>query len=308
MKFRILAVASIIVLAFTAFFTQYSISQTPRPWRSFIFTDVPAEINAAPGETVTIKGGVLNNGWYWLGDFRLSLSGLPDGYNYTITPNYLEDLMILREWNPQQGVYRVPQNFTLSIKVPNEGFGVHILNMTGQESRSWYKFSNSTVILLKVSSTPKFTLSDIVIPETVAQYKPFNLTFTVNNEGEGSGTLNIAIDAPQDWDVSARNLVVSLDPGASQPVVVTVTPTNTSGNLNILAGYPYKETIVNITQVGPYLTPSPVEMPSEGVPSSGFAAVVEFVKGLGPIVFGIGVILLIIIIWNILGIYKGYKS
>jgi len=309
MKFRLFLIAALIALTFTALFIHYSISQVPKPWRGFTFSNIPQEIESYPGENITIEGGAINIGWYWLGDFHLTVSGLPEGYNYSITPSYFENLRILREWNPQQGVYRIPQNFTLLIKIPENGFGVHLVNITGQEFRSWYKFSNSTQFILKVISLPNFTITDIVIPETITQYQPFNLTFTAKNEGVGTGSLNITIDTPEDWDVSERTKTIVLDVGASQPVEIVITPTNTSGNINILAEYPYKETIVNITQLGPFLTPMPVELPPVELPGpTGFAAVVEFFRSLGPIVFGVGIILLIIIIWNVWGIYKGYKK
>lgn len=309
MKFSLLATAALIAFVFTAFFIHYSISQVPRPWRGFVFANIPQEIEAYPGENITIEGGAINIGWYWLGNFNLTLSGLPEGYDYNITPSYFENLRILREWNPIQGVYRIPQNFTLVINIPENGFGVHLVNITGQEFRSWYKFSNSTQFLLRVISLPNFTITDIAFPETATQYQPFNLTFTAKNEGVGTGSLNITIDVPEDWDVSERTKMIVLDAGASQDVKIVITPTNTSGYVNILAEYPYKETIINITQLGPFLTPMPIELPPVEVPRpTGFAAVVEFIRSLGPIVFGIGIILLIIIIWNVWSIYKAYKK
>lgn len=309
MRSKLLALAILFALTSVAMFVQFSLSQTPRPWRGFTFTDVPAEIQGVRGQTVSFNGGVLNTGSYWLGDFNITLSGLPAGSQYTVTPSHFEDVMIVREWNPQQGVYRIPQNFSVSIKVPEDASGVYLVNIVGQEFRSWYKYSNSTQILLKISGNPQFTITDIVFPETVTQSEPFNVTFTVKNGGTGFGSLNVRIDAPSDWTVSSRVQSVSLDAGASKPVSIEITPTNTSGNISIYADYPSGGSVINMTQNGPYLTPAE-QTPSNEQPSptSGYGALVGMFKGIGPIVFAIGVILLIVIVWNVWAIYKDYKS
>lgn len=306
MRFGVAITVILIVLTFTLFFVHYSISK--RPWRGFIFTDVPEEIVAYPGETVEIEGGMLNIGWWWMHNFNLTLTGLPEDYEYNITPQYFEHLRILREWNPIQGLYRIPENFTLSIKIPEEGFGLHLVNITGQEFFSWRKVGNSTHFLLRVISFPNFTISDIVVPEIVTEYEPFNISFTVENRGVGSGEINISIEVPEDWDISERSKLIVLGPNSSTPVDIIITPTNTSGSINLFADYLQRENIINITKIGPHLIPMPIELPPEEIAPTGFAALIEFVLSLGPIVIGIGLILLVIIIWNVWSIYKGYKE
>jgi len=305
MRFGVVIAVILLALTFTLFFVHYSTSK--RPYRGFVFTDIPEEIVANPGDTVEINGGMLNIGWWWFHNFNLTLTGLPEDYEYNITPQYFEHMRILREWNPIDGLYRVPEKFTLTIKVPENGFGLHLLNLTGQEFFSWRRTGNSTYILLKVISLPEFTISDIVIPETVTEYEPFNISFTVENKGVGWGEIEITVEAPEDWDVSERTKTIALSPNTSIPVDITITPTNTSGSINLFADYWQRENIINITKMGPYLVPVPFEV-AEEAPPTGFAAFAEFVSSLGPIVIGIGLILIVIIIWNVWSIYKGHKE
>ena len=305
MRFKVVLTTVLLVLTFTLLFVQYSISKTP--YKGFIFTDMPKEITANPGDTIEIKAGLLNIGWWWLHNFNLTLTGLPEDYEYNITPQYFDHFRILRAWNPTDGLYRVPENFTLTIKIPETGFGLHLLNLTGQEFFSWRKVGNSTLFLLKVISLPNFTISDMIIPEIVRENEPFTINFTVNNGGVGSGAISILIEAPEDWDVSERTKTVTLDANTSTPVEISITPTNTSGTISIYADYMQRENVINITKTGPYLVPLGVGEEPVAAPT-GLTAFVDFVLGLGPIVIGIGLVLLVIIVWNVWGIYKGFKE
>ena len=58
MRFKVVLTTVLLVLTFTLLFVQYSISKTP--YKGFIFTDMPKEITANPGDTIEIKAGLLN--------------------------------------------------------------------------------------------------------------------------------------------------------------------------------------------------------------------------------------------------------
>jgi len=128
--------------------------QAPKPFRAFIIGLLPQEINATPGDFVTVNGTILNLGWYWLHDFNISVTGLPDNYNVTVTPQWFEHVRILREWNPQQGVYLVPEKFWVHIDVPKNSSGVYLVNVTGKEWMTWRRLENSSIFILKISGAP----------------------------------------------------------------------------------------------------------------------------------------------------------
>jgi len=305
MKFKLISLILIVVVA-SILLSSFAIS--PRPYRAFEII-VPEEVLAYPNETVTIEGGVLNKGIWLLHDFHLTLSDLPEDYEYEFSPGWWEHLMTIREWTPERGVYRVPVNFTLTIKVPEDAYGIHRVNITGQEFMSWRKVSNSTEFILKVITFPDFTITNLIVPEEVTEFEPFDMSFSVNNIGEGLGKIDISIELPEDWDISEKSKSLTLEPDTSESVELTITPTNTSGEILIYAEYPFKELILNITKVGPYLIPTPVGVPVEEpeVPT-GFAALLEFLKELSPLVIGIAIVLLLIIAWSAWGIYKSYGT
>jgi len=305
MKFKLISLI-LIILAISVLLSSFAIS--PRPFRAFEII-VPEEVLAYPNETITIEGGILNQGTWWCHNFNLTLYNLPENYEYEFDPSWWEHLRTLREWNPEQGVYRVPEKFTLTIKVPEDASGIHRVNITGQEFVSWRKVSNSTEFILKIITFPEFTITEIDIPEEVTEFEPFDMSFSVNNVGEGVGKIDITIEIPEDWNVSEKLKELTVEPNTSEVVELTITPSEASGEILIYAEYPYRELILNITKVGPYLIPTPVGEPIE-IPEvpTGFAAILEFLKELSPLVIGIGIVLLLIIAWSAWGIYKSYGT
>ncbi len=285
------------------------LSIAPLAYRSFEII-LPEEVSVYPGEEVEIKGGILNTGMYSLHWFNLTLTGLPENFEYEINPNYWEHLMILRDWNPKVGVYRVPHNFTLKIKVPKGASGLFLINVTGQEFLSWRKVSNSSLMILKVLPEANFTLTNISIPEEVKEFEPFNISMVVNNIGETRGDINISFELPAEWNISEKSVLVTLNPNESRELTFEIIPSNTSGEIKILAQYPYRREVIKIEKVGPYLIPKPreiEELPEFKLPT-GFWALVESIKTLPDYIKGVIIILIIIIVYNILSIVKARRE
>ncbi len=281
---------------------------SPLAFRSFEII-LPEEVAVYPGEEVEIRGGILNTGLYSLHWFNLTLLGLPEDFEYSIQPNYWEHLMILREWNPKIGIYRVPENFTIRIKVPSNVSGLFLINVTGQEHLSWKKVSNSSFTILRVLPLANFTITNISIPEEVKEYEQFNVSMIVTNIGETSGMVNVSIEVPSGWNVSKKSEMISLGPNESKELVFEILPTNTSGEIKIVAEYPYRREIIKLEKVGPYLIPKPreiVELPEFRI--TGLQLLIESIKALPAYVKGIAIILVIIIVYNIFSIIKARKE
>jgi hypothetical protein len=264
---------------------------------------MPEVVEAAPGETVTINGTILNFGRYWLHNFNLTASGLPENFTVTFTPSWFEHLRILREWNPKEGLYLAPEKFIMSVKVPEGVTGIYTVNVTGQEFLSWRKLSNSTTFIFRVTTPPKLSISDIVVPETVTEFKEFNISFSVKNEGIADQVVTLFVSAPSDWNTSPGQSI-TVNAGSSADVSFALTPTNTSGEISVLMQYPYKAQIINITKVGPMLIPKAPEMVE--VPS-GLLAWIEKLTVIPTWVLVVAVVFLIIIVWNVYKILKTYK-
>ncbi|MEM5869591.1 MAG: hypothetical protein QXR09_00250 [Candidatus Aenigmatarchaeota archaeon] len=296
----VILVAGIIVLTN---FVQFV--QAPRPLRGFVI-DLPSTVDASPGETITINGTILNIGYYWLRNFNISVSGLPEDFKVKVIPEKFDAVRILREWNPEQGVYRVPEKFWIEIKIPEGKVGAFLVEVKGKEWWSFKKVENSTKFVLRVSAQPKLSISDIEVPEKVVEFKPFNISFEVKNEGAGNWPVSLRVIAPEDWKVEPEVQNFTINASSSEKVVFTLTPTNTSGNISIFMEYPYKSEILNLTKIGPMIVPTKEEV-VEGIKiPTALAALTEFVKA-NPVVTLIAIILLAIIFWNVWQIVKQIK-
>jgi hypothetical protein len=111
-------------------------------------------------------------------------------------------------------------------------------------------------IVLKILPQPHFTITDIEAPQEVIIGKPFDISMLVTNDGNVAEVANISVDVPADWVVEEKTQSVLLDANQSSTVAFIVTPSNTSGNISVYWSYPFNQTIINFTQVGPYLVPS----------------------------------------------------
>lgn len=281
--------------------------QAPKPWMA-VAIGLPSEIEMDAGDTVVVNGTLLNVGWYWLHNFNISVSGLPKGSELNVTPSWFEHVRILREWNPERGVYLVPEVFQLTIKVPEDASGVFLVNVTGKEWRSWRQYSNSSAFILKVLPTepPRISLTDIVVPETVVPSEKFNISFEVKNEGVTSQMVTLKVIAPQDWVVEPAEQKMVVQANSSAPVVFTLTPTETSGEISIFMEYPFRKEVLNMTKTGPFIIPSAALAPAEFEMPTAMAELLNFMKA-NVFITIIAAILLLIIFWNIWQIAKHYK-
>jgi hypothetical protein len=268
----------------------------------------PDLIEAMAGDSVTVNGSIFNFGMYWISDLNLTAKGLPDDYKIEIVPQHFDQLKIIREWNPVQGLYRVSETFLIKIQVPANAAGVFAVNVTGQEYQSWKKLSNSTSFILRITSTPKISISDIEVPEKVVEFQSFNISFIVNNEGATDQSVTLTIDAPQDWNVTPDVLTSTVKTNSSGNFQFGITPTNTSGEISAVLEYPFKQIIVNMTKRGPYLIPTASEAPAIEVPTGMFTwidSIVTFTQE-NPIVVIVSIVVLVIIVWYFASTYRFY--
>jgi hypothetical protein len=282
--------------------------QAPKPFRGFTIIAQPDLIEAIPGDFITVNGSVYNFGFYWLHDFNVSVSGLPDTYSLEIVPQHFEHLRTLREWNPQQGLYYVPERFFINIHVPMDSAGIFTVNVTGQEFQSWKKLSNSTSFILRVTSAPKLSMSDITVPEKVVELEAFNASFTVNNEGLVDQSVTLTMEVPEGWIVTPDVQTSTVNASSSETFYFSLTPTNTSGQISAVLEYPYKQTLMNITKTGPYLIPSTPEVPPIELPT-GLSVWVNSILAFSaenPIVIIVSIVVVAIIIWYFVSTYKFY--
>ena len=302
MKLKLFRLIFLFLLITTMSVSLAYIVQAPRPYRGF-FISMPELVEAVPGELVTINGTILNFGWWWLHNFNLTASGLPESYAVTFSPQWFEHVRILREWNPEQGLYLIPEKFTMSIQVPENATGVFTINVTGQEFMSWKQVSNSTTFILRVSAPAKLSITDIVVPEEVIEFREFNISFSVKNEGLTDQVVTLSVSAPAGWNVTPEQSL-TVNASSSSEVSFALTPTNTSGEISVLLQYPYKAQVLNITKVGPMLVPT---APGIITPTGLVAWFEHQLKTLPSWIIIVAIVFLVIIAWNMYKILKGYK-
>lgn len=306
---NILFIAIVVTAIFSFSFAVNSIT----PFRGFVI-NVPSEVDVQPGQTVTVNGSVQNIGLYWEHNFTVTLSGLSTDFQINITPNYWPDMMTIRAWNPVQGLYKVPVPFNMTIVIPDTASGVYAVNVTGQEHQSWRSMSNSSIFILKVggnatNATPISTagvisISDLIVPDSIEEFKPFNVTFNLLNSGNTNQTVNISLQAPSDWTITAKQSLLVLANG-STPVIFSAIPTSTAGNLAVVLEYPYQQTVINVTKSGPYLIPTTTA--TLGAPAFSTTALLTFVQQNSVLTIIIAVVILILI-WYFFSTYSFYSK
>jgi preprotein translocase subunit YajC len=303
---NILFFALIVVTLFS--FSYVANSYTPI-WAFKIVT--PHTVSVQPGQQVTFTAGILNLGVYWLHEFNLSSSGLPSDFQVEISPNYFETVRIVRDWNYTYGGGRIPEPFNITIKVPDTASGAYSVNITGQEFRSYRKIANSTGFILLVGGNVTnvtavqgvISITDLIVPETIEEFKAFNVTFSLVNSGDQDQNVNISLQAPSDWTVTAGQSI-SVPANNSVPVVFSIIPTATSGNLAVVLGYPYQQTVLNLTKAGPYLVPSTNETVAPVLLPSGLMTFVQENTVLTIII----AIVILILIWYFVSTYSFYQK
>jgi hypothetical protein len=277
---------------------------------------LPDEVQATPGQDVTIEGGVLVSGMFWLHDFNLTATGIP--YEYTISPNWFESVRILRSWNPVDGLFKTPDKFNITIHVPESAYGSYIVLVTGQEHRSYSQVQNSSYFVLNVGGAvePQIEISDILVPETIDVNEPFTMTFTVSNKAPIDSATTISAILPEGWKADATSKTISIKAGESSSEKFIIVPTTSAGTVSLLVEYPFKNHVVNFTKEGPYLVPGGEAQGNETQSESIFSIIGNFVMSvkdyaegsLSPVLIGLIVVLLIIIAWLSLGIYRTLSS
>jgi uncharacterized membrane protein len=272
---------------------------------------LPPVIEGRPGETVVVEGGIINRGMFWLHKFTLTLSNLP--YPYEIIPDYFEHVRILRAWDSVKGTHRVPINFTIKIYLPQDATGIYLVNLTGQEHRSWRKVAKSSTFILRVLTnvtiTPNVTVSDLTLPEIVRAGEPFNLSFWVTNLEPVKIDANLSVEVPKNWEIDERTKTISLEPNTSEELKFKITPSETSGNVVVYLEYPYGVMLFNLTKYGPFLVPvtEVPEIPVE-VEKPLLERIIEGAKRISPVIWAVIGLITLIVVWNILKIYKFYTG
>lgn len=303
---NILFAALIVATLFSFSFVVSSIT----PYYGIVI-NLPIQIDAQPGQTVMVNGTITNIGTYFQHEFTLTSSGVPSDFNVTLEPNYWAVLPVIRAWDPVNGLYRTGVPFNLTIVIPQSASGTYAVNITGQDHVSWRKPFNSTVFVLRVGgnitnvtsiqSEGTVSVSQIVVPETITQFVPFNVSFDVVNSGNENQTVNISLSAPSDWTITAAQSV-SVRANSSLPLVFSVIPSASAGNLAVLLNYPYEATVINVTKAGPYLIPTSES--AGGISTTSFVTFVQQNTVLAIII----AIVVIILIWYFASTYSFYSK
>lgn len=288
---------------------------------------VPDEVNANPGDEVEVEGGILVTGMYWLHKFNLTVDGVP--YDYKLEPASWQDVRILREWNPTKGVYRVPEKFKLIIDVPSDAKGAHLITLKGQEHHSFREVANETYFILTIGGAQakvNLSVSDIVVPEMIKDYEPFNLTFKLENLGALDIASTVSVRIPESWTVDKPSVTLRVKGSSFELGTFTITPTKEAGEVSLFVEYPFKNQIINFTKIGPYLVPGkelPTTTTTTAQPQPFYMPIANFVYSLArpviarfesaagvytmPITIGVIIVLLIIIVWILAGMLKFVK-
>ncbi len=314
----------ILVLALCALVAVPLVAESRRTFYTFEII-MPEEVNANPGEVVEVDGKILVTGMYWLHNFDLSASGMP--YDYEIDPEWWSDVRILREWNPEDGLYRVPETFKMNITVPYDAMGAYVVNVIGQEHHSFREVMNDTYFVLAVgnaSSKVNLNITDIILPNMIEEDEPFNLSFKVENSGDIATAVKVSILIPDGWEADDESKTLSVKGGSSAVGTFMIIPNGESGQVSFFAEYPFKSEIMNFTKVGPYLVPGeeitttttvpePFYAPILGFFSSVSSPVVEWFEGVAgvytvPVMIGVIIILIIVIVWVLMGMFKFVKT
>jgi len=169
-------------------------------------------------------------------------------------------------------------------------------------------------------------VSDILVPEEITEYEPFQLTFKINNEGPVDTLATVSVVVPEDWEVDEPIQNISIAKNDSAASAFSIIPTTTAGEVSLMIEYPFREEIIKFTKTGPYLIPTgattttlPKEKPESilsqivGYASSLLDSINEAFEGIGgpyasSIIMGIIFVLFIIIVWLILDIVRFTRS
>jgi len=289
---------------------------------------VPDEINALPGDSVVVEGEILVTGMYWLHNFEMTIEGL--NYDYELVTNWGESVRILRGWNPDDGVFRMPETFELHIDVPEDADGVNFVSITGQEHHSWKQVSNDTYFILNVGGAPEeetiaLEIIDIEVPEEIMEFEAFDFDFKIRNKAPTPKSAIVSLVVPEGWQLDESSKTYAVAGESEESGMFRVIPTAEDGDVALFVEYPFKNRVMNFTKTGPYLVPGTEEPTTTTTEPSGnlfgdiYSAITGFSVGIisgitgsfgdleVPLLVGIIVVLVIVIIWLLTSIFKVLK-
>ncbi len=286
--------------------------------------DVPDHVRTIPGEDVIVNGSILVTGHYWLHNFELTVDGLE--YDYELNPTEWRHVKILREWNSEQGVHRIPEDFEISIDIPENASGVHLVTITGQEHHSWREVSNETSFLLIIGGEEdehQIDMTDIEVPEKIKESELFNINFKLENKVDRARKVEVSLNIPDTWKADDLSKMYTVEGKSNESGSFNIIPSNESGELSLNIKYPFKDNVVNFTKEGPYLVPVDVD------DNDGYSGIIGnfiyrirdviSIPDLGeiggsygdyrrPAIFSIGTLLSLIIIWLAVSIIRDVRS
>lgn len=313
MNSKIKIFLALIAVALSLSFALVSFSsfvQAPKPFYGF-YVIMPNLVEVAPGNETLVHGGVQNFGYYWEHNVVVNVTGLPAGFVATPVPDFYENLRTLRDWNPQQGLYYVPENLSIILSVPADATpGVYQVNVSLVDMQSARHPANYTVFILHVSGqapTQPISISGIAVPDTVAAFTPFNISFSVINNATFNQSVNLTVQLPQHWNVSPPVISDVVPASSSKNYFFTITPTNSSGSFSVVLMYPFQGIVLNVTKTGSFLTvggtsglglPSlpKITLPQAPISGSAVSSVVAFASA-NPLVTVVVVVIAAVLIY-----------
>jgi uncharacterized membrane protein len=281
--------ALIACLVISQMFVKFA-GSTPITRRKLILT-LPEEVEGFAGEEIIVSGKISSQG-AWMRKVFVYLEGLP--YTYTIDPNYFEVIPLLK-----------PSEFQIKIRIPDnlEEEKLYTVTVTAQETYTAFRTEGKTTFKVRAKPITEFSLSRIVIPQTIIENQSFTLNLTVENKGNKEEEVNVSLRLPLGWNYEDGIKSVKLSPRQSSTLTFNITPSNTTGSISINMQYPYKGSIANFTRLGPILAPISPELPKEEFPEY-ITTYLTTIQEISPILNVLSIIFLIIIIWNLYTMYK----
>jgi len=178
-----------------------------------------------------------------------------------------------------------------------------IVTITAQETYTAFRTEGKATLKVRAKPTAEFSLSGIVLPQTIIENQSFPLNLTVENKGNKEEEVNVSLKLPLGWNCEDGIKSVKLSPGQASTLTFNITPSNTTGSISISMEYPYKGSIANFTRLGPILAPISFEAPKEEVPEY-ITTYLTAIQEISPILNILSIIFLVIIIWNLYSMYK----
>ncbi|MEM5834409.1 MAG: hypothetical protein QXQ69_01000 [Candidatus Aenigmatarchaeota archaeon] len=287
MKKLALAVIACLVVSLTFVEVANSISPTRRK----LIVTLPKEIEGFAGEEIVVSGKISSKGT-WMRKVFVFVEDLP--LTYVIEPDYFEVIPFTK-----------PGEFQLKIKIPDniEEEKVYVATIIAQETYTAYRTEGVATLKIRAKPKAEFSLSRIIVPQTIIENQSFPLNVTIENKGSVEEEIKIYLKLPQQWVYEDGIKSLKLKPGEASTLTFNITPSNITGSVSIVLEYPYKGELANFTKLGPILTPISFK-PEEEFPEEEITSYLAAIQEISPVLIVLNIIFLIIIAWNIYGMYK----